>query len=123
MNKKKTIVRKICTNIMILVLFVFIVICCTNILRSILWKNTNAMGLSLVKNFSSAEEQSINTCEVVLNICTNYIAEREQMDISLTELRNGLYPFMDGLSAVYGKDDIRIYGKTFGGTALRQTIR
>lgn len=76
------------------------------------------MGLSLVRNYSSAEEQTIKTCETILAICTNYIAEREQTDISLSELREGLYPFMDGLTDVYGRDSIRMYGRTFGGTAI-----
>ncbi|MCM1112938.1 MAG: response regulator [Muribaculum sp.] len=118
MSKKRSIVRKICVNTTILVVFVLVVTLCTNILQDILWENTNAMGLSLVKNLSAAEEQRMNTCEAVLNICTNYIAEREQSDVSLAELREGLYPFMDGLNDLYGKEYIRIYGKTFGGTEL-----
>jgi len=118
MNKKTSIVRKMWFNTIILVVFICAVIFCTSFLRNILWQNANAMGLSLVKNFSAAEEQSINTCEVVLNICTNYLAEREQSGISLEELRDGLYPFIDGLNDIYSKEYVEIYGRAFNGTAL-----
>lgn len=122
MRKKKSLAKKMWSNIVILVMFILVIIFCTNILRSILWKNTNEMGLSLVKNYSSAEEQSINTCEVVLNICTNYVEEREQTGISLAELRDGLYPFMNGLTDVYGKDNIQIYGRVFGDTQFVSNV-
>lgn len=122
MRRKKSLFRKICGNMIILGTFIFVILCCTTILRRVLLENTNKMGLSLVQNYSAAEEQNINAFEVVLNICTNYVAEREQTDISLAELRDGLYPFMNGLTDVYGKDNIQIYGKSFGGTELVSNI-
>lgn len=118
MNRKKSLIRKLFNNIIIFVAFVLILICCTIILQNILWKNTNKMGLSLVKNDSSAEEMSIKTCESVLNICVNYISEREQEGASPDEIREGLYPFMDGLVNVYGNDRIQMYGKISEGTSL-----
>lgn len=118
MRRKKPLARRIRSNISILIVFVIIVVSCTYILRSVLWENTNEMGLALVKNYSSAEEQSIDTYGVILNICTSYIAEREKTDISLEELKEGLYPFMNGLTDVYGKDTIQIYGKTLKGAQL-----
>lgn len=80
------------------------------------------MGISLVKNDSSAEEKSIKTCESVLNICANYVAEREQSGIAADEIREGLYPFMDGLIDVYGNDKIQMYGKISEGSALISNI-
>lgn len=121
MNRKKSFAGKLWTNIFILAVFMLVLVVCAGILRSILWDNTNEMGLSLVRNYASAEERNIKTCEVVLNICTNYIAEREKTDVSPEELREGLYPFMDGLMAVYG-DNIQLYGRTFGGTVLVSNI-
>ena len=122
MRKKKSLVRKIWRNIIIFLIFILVIIYCTNILNKILWENTNEMGLSLVKNYSSTEEQSINTFETLLNICTNYIADRERTGISLAELKEELYPFMNGLTDVYGKDNIHIYGRTFDGTELVSNI-
>ena len=72
MSEKKPLSRRIRSNIIILVVLVVIMISCTYILRSILWNNTNEMGLSLVKNYASSEEKSIGIYEVILNICTNY---------------------------------------------------
>lgn len=118
MSRKKLSSGKLWTNIIILAAFMLVLISCANILRSILWKNTNEMGLSLVRNYSSVEEQNMKTCEVILNVCANYIAERERTDISLKELRDGLYPFMDGLINVYGKEKLQVYGRASGNSAL-----
>ena len=122
MSEKKPLSRRIRSNIIILVVLVVIMISCTYILRSILWNNTNEMGLSLVKNYASSEEKSIGIYEVILNICTNYIAEREQTDITLEELREGLYPFMNGLTELYGKGNIQIYGKTYKSPQLVSNV-
>lgn len=62
------------------------------------------------------------SCEIILNICTNYIAEREQTDISLTELREEFRPFIDGLTQLYGKDSIQIYGSALGEGALISNV-
>ena len=112
MNWKKLLIKKLWFNTMILAASMLVIIGCATVLHNILWENTNEMGLSLVRNYSSVEERNMKTCEVILNICTNYIAQREQTDISLTELREGLYPFMDGLTNVYGNDNIQVYGRT-----------
>lgn len=122
MRNRKSLARKVVGNVAILATFILLIIVCTIILRRIIWENTNKMGLALVKNYSAAEEQNINAFEVVLNICTNYVAERERTDISLQELREGLYPFMNGFTDVYGKENIQIYGKAFGGTELVSNI-
>ena len=118
MSKKKSIIRKIWLNMVIIAAFVGIVIFGTNILQSILTENTNAMGLELIKNFSAAEEQSLNTCEALLRICTDYIEKQEQSGVSAEELQEGLYPFMDALNALYGREYIRMYGRVSDGTVL-----
>lgn len=117
MRGKKVFIKKLWTNLIIFAAFMLVLIGSAAMLGNILWRNANKMGLSLARNYASAEEQTIRTCETVLTICTNYIAEREQAGISLSELREGLYPFMDGLTDVYGQDGIQMYGRTFGGTA------
>lgn len=122
MIRKKSLSGRMWSSIIILVAFILALICCTHIMRNILWKNTNEMGLSLVKNYSSTEEQNIKTCEAVLNICTNYVAERERAGISPADLREGLYPFMEGLADIYGKDKIQTYGRIYGSSALVSTV-
>ncbi|MCM1262914.1 MAG: response regulator [Butyrivibrio sp.] len=118
MDKKRLTVGKMWLNTIIIAVFVCVVIGCMIILRSILWENTNEMGLSLVKNYSAAEEQSIHTCEAVINICANYIAKGEKAGISETDMQEGLYPFIEGLKSLYGEEYIQIYGKAFGGEKL-----
>ncbi|MCI8374468.1 MAG: response regulator [Lachnospiraceae bacterium] len=117
-SKKKQLLRKMRNNILLLAAFICMVVLCTHILRNSLIENTNKMGLTLVENYSSAEEGNISTCESILTISVNYIEEREQDDITLEELREGLYPFMNGLMDLYGSENIQIYGKAMGGTQM-----
>ncbi|MCM1119724.1 MAG: response regulator [bacterium] len=121
MGKKKTLAGKVGSNIVILVVFILVIIFCMGILRDNLWKNANEMGLALVKNYSAAEEKNINTCQVVLDICANYIAEREQGNLSRGVSR-GLDPFIDGLTDTYGEENIQIYGRLSDGTELVSNI-
>ena len=102
----------------VLAMFILVIMLCTNILRRSLMENTNKMGLTLVENYSSAEEGNMRTCESILTISANYVEEREKDNISIEELKEGLYPFMNGLTAMYGADHIQIYGKAKGGSEL-----
>ena len=102
----------------ILVMFVLVVVLCTNVLRRVLMENANKTGLTLVENCSSAEESNMRTCEAILKISVNYIEERERDQVSIEELRKGLYPFMNGLTTLYGSDSVQIYGKVMGGTEM-----
>lgn len=102
----------------VLAMFILVIMLCTNIMRRSLMENTNKMGLTLVENYSSAEESNIRTCESILTISTNYVEEREKDNISAEELKEGLYPFMNGLTAMYGEDNIQIYGRAEGSTEL-----
>lgn len=100
MRGKKSFVKKLWTNLMILAAFMLVLIGSATVLSNILWKNANEMGLSLARNYSSVEERNVEACETVLAVCANYIAERERAGVSPAELREGLYPFMDGLTGV-----------------------
>lgn len=117
-NKEKLLIRKMRNNILVLSAFILVVVFCTIILRRTLWSNTNQMGLSLVENCTSSEKSGIHACEVVLEIGVNYIEQREKEDITIEELREGLYPFMDGLIDTYGEENIQIHGKTFNATEI-----
>lgn len=117
-NKKIQLLRKMRNNIIVLGAFILIIALCTIILRNTLLDNANQMGLILVENYTSTEGSNIRTCEAVLDICVNYIEEREKEGISIEELREGLYPFMHGLTDMYGSENIQIYGKTFNATEI-----
>ncbi len=116
--KDVSLIKKMRNNILVLSAFILVVVFCTIILRQTLWDNTNQMGLALVENCTSSEESGIRTCEAILQISVSYIEEREKEDISVDELRQGLYPFMDGLTDMYGKENIQIYGKAFDGKEI-----
>lgn len=117
-SKKLLLLKKMRNNITVLSAFILILLLCTFILRNTLWDNTNQMGLTLVENYTSSEESNFRTCEAVLRICVNYVEEREKEGISIEELRKGLYPFIHGLTDMYGSENIRVYGKTFNATEI-----
>lgn len=117
-KKEKLIIRKMRNNILVLIAFIFVVLFCAIVLRRTLSSNTNQMGLSLVENCTSSEKSGIHACEIVLEIGVNYIEQREKEDISIEELREGLYPFMDGLIDTYGDENIQIYGKILNTTEI-----
>lgn len=110
--------RKMRNNIVVLAVVILVILLCTYILRNSLMENANKMGLTLVENYSTSEESNMRACEVILTISANYIEERENNNVSLEELREGLYPFMNGLTDLYGVENIQIYGKAMGGTEM-----
>lgn len=115
-NSKLQLIRKMRNNVVVLCAFILVIVICTVVLRRTLWDNTNQMGLTLVENYTSSEESTMRSCESILTLSVGYIEEREQEGISIEELRKGLYPFMDGLTNMYGNDNIRVYGKAFHAT-------
>lgn len=117
-SKKMSLLKKMRNNILVLSAFILVVLFCTIILRQTLWDNTNQMGLALIENCTSSEEGGILACEAILKVSVNYIEEREKEDISIDELREGLYPFMRGLTDAYGENTLQIYGKTFHATEI-----
>lgn len=121
-SKKKQLLKKMRNHLVILVMFVSVIVLCTNILRDSLMENTNRMGLALVENYSSSEEGNMRACESILTISVNYIEEREKDDISIEELKEGLYPFMNGLLELYGPDQIQIYGRAMGSMKIISNI-
>ena len=79
----KKLPRNMRYSITALVMFIFVIMLCTNVLRRSLVENTNRMGLTLVENYSTAEESNMRACESILTISVNYIKEREGDDISV----------------------------------------
>ncbi len=117
-SKKIQLWKKMRNSTYVMAGLILLVVACTFILRDTLWSNTNQMGLALVENYTMLEESSIRSCEVVLNTCVNYIEEREKAGDSVGEIRDGVYPFMDGLTDMYGSDNVQVYGKLFNDTEL-----
>lgn len=112
-NKKLYLIKKLWNNIIIIPLLIFVITLCTNIMKKTLLSNTNDMGLTLVENYTSTEENITNVFESTLTLGTNYIEKREKSNISIQEFKESLYPFMDGLTDTYGYENIHVYGKVF----------
>lgn len=117
-DKKIQLIKKMRNNIVVLCAFILVIVLCTVILRRTLWDNTNQMGLTLVENYTSSEESTMRSCESILTLSVGYVEDREKSGITIEELREGLYPFMNGLTEMYGSGNIRIYGKAFHATEM-----
>ena len=105
-------------KMIVLAMFVCVIVLCANILRRSLRENTNKMGLTLAENYSLEEESNVRICESVLTISVNYLEECEQEGVTLEEVKERLYPFMNGLTELYGKDHVQIYGGAMGGREI-----
>lgn len=117
-SRKIQLIKRMRNNIVVLCAFILVIVLCTVILRRTLLANTNQMGLTLVENYTSSEESTMRSCESILTLSVGYVEEREKSGVSIEELREGLYPFMDGLTKMYGSGNIRIYGKAFHATEI-----
>lgn len=110
--------KQVRNNMIVLAMFVCVIVLGTNILRKSLIENTNKMGLTLAENYSLEAESNVRICESVLTMSVNYLGEREQEQVALEELKEGLYPFMDGLTELYGKGHVQIYAGAMGGKEI-----
>lgn len=110
--------KRMRNNIIVLAVFVCVIVLGTNILQKSLIENTNKMGLTLAENYSLEAESNVRICESVLTMSVNYLGEREQEQVALEELKEGLYPFMDGLTELYGKGHVQIYAGAMGGKEI-----
>ncbi len=116
--KKREIIRRMRINILILIGFASVILCCMGIMRKTVQDNTTVMGNNLVENYSSIEAGKMNTFEAILSLSMTYVEEREAEGISIEELRAGLYPYMNGLIEMFGQENVQVYGKALGGTEI-----
>lgn len=107
---KKRWIRKIRNYVVVLVCSIVVMLISLFVMNAILLRNAGQMGSLLLQNYCAYEENRISIYESLLVLGTSYVAEQEKTDASLEEIKEGLYPYLDGLEDVFGKNSVQIYG-------------
>jgi signal transduction histidine kinase/CheY-like chemotaxis protein len=119
--KKAELVRSVKKNIVIFVLFMLIMIIGVILMRRQLLENAKESGILLMDNYSNNEEDILNTYKNLLKLSTRYVDEMEQKGVPLEEIKQGLYPYLDGFDDLYSGDALRVIGIVDGVTISNNT--
>jgi signal transduction histidine kinase/DNA-binding response OmpR family regulator len=68
------------------------------------------MNYLLVNDYCNDEERGIKLYKNILKLCTIYIDSKEQSGESIEQIKNGLYPYLDGIYSLYDDEAIKSYG-------------
>ena len=114
-NKSK-ILKRLRTNIIILVVFTIIIITGIFFMRAAIMSNSEKLGGNLVTNYSATEVSNLATFESFLKLCAEYVESYEAKEAEAEELKEGLDIIMNGLLEMFGEENISVYGKVLNGT-------
>ncbi|MDE7222428.1 MAG: PDC sensor domain-containing protein, partial [Acetatifactor sp.] len=78
--------------------------------------NSKKLGSNLVTNYSASEASNLATFEAFLTLCTDYVQSYELRGASMEELTDGLYILLDGMTEMFGEENIAVYGRVLDGT-------
>jgi signal transduction histidine kinase/DNA-binding response OmpR family regulator len=79
-------------------------------MRDHVLQNYREQNLLLLRNYVMAEEKELDSYQTILNMGTAYMDSMEQNGASVSEIRAGLYPYLDGFYDLYSADGLRSYG-------------
>ena len=106
--------RKLRVNISILTVTIVVILASITVMRNLLMDNMKVTGGYLVQNYSSSEETDLATFASILGIGVGYIEEGMQQNLSIEELEDGLYPYMNQMIEMYGGANVQMYGMVYG---------
>ncbi len=116
MNKRSNarIGYRIRTNIIMFLIFVIVLLCGVFVMRRQLLDNARDMSMLLLNNYKITEEGELETYKTLLTLGTKFIDDKERANASIQEIKNTLYPYLDGFNALYEGDSVRSYGIIYG---------
>jgi signal transduction histidine kinase/DNA-binding response OmpR family regulator len=106
-NEKAALGQKVRANIFLLVCFMIMMFIGLTVMQNQLIENAKESGMLLVHNYSSDEENNINTYENLLKLAAGYLYDRQQAGASVEEIQAGLYPYLSGFYDLYAGDSLR----------------
>jgi signal transduction histidine kinase/DNA-binding response OmpR family regulator len=106
-SEKTALGQKVRANIFLLVCFTIMMLIGLGVMRHQLIENARESGRLLVHNYSSDEENNVNTYENLLGLSAGYIQARQQAGASVEEIQAGLYPYLSGFYDLYAGDSLR----------------
>jgi signal transduction histidine kinase/CheY-like chemotaxis protein len=108
-NRKKG-NRKIEANLILLVLFTAVMVFSAVVMRRQLIENAKDMSVLLMDNYGIAEENKLETYQLLLSLGTNFLNESDYEDASIDEITSVLYQYLSGFYTLYGNEQVRCYG-------------
>lgn len=110
MSKKRIILKKIRINLLVIVTITLYMSLCMMYVNNLLRENSDEMGGYVISDYANSEESSIKIYKTILSLCTQFIYERQEQGASVAEIKEGLYPYLNGISSLVDKGDIEVYG-------------
>jgi signal transduction histidine kinase/CheY-like chemotaxis protein len=102
--------KKLRFNITLLLIFILVMLGASLLMREQLIQNAKDMNYLLVNDYCNDEERGIKLYKNILKLCTIYIDSKEQSGESIEQIKNGLYPYLDGIYSLYDDEAIKSYG-------------
>lgn len=110
MSKKRIILKKIRINLLVIVIITLYMSLCMMYVSNLLGENSDEMGGYVISDYANSEESSIKIYKTILSLCTQFIYERQEQGASVAEIKQGLYPYLNGISSLVDKRDVEVYG-------------
>lgn len=110
MSKKRIILKKIRINLLTVVIITLYMSLCMMYVSNLLRENSDEMGGYVISDYANSEEGSIKIYKTILSLCTQFIYEKQEQGAGVTEIKEGLYPYLNGISSLVDKGDIEVYG-------------
>jgi signal transduction histidine kinase/CheY-like chemotaxis protein len=79
------------------------------VMRNQLLDNAKEMSTLLLDNYKITEEGAIDTYETLLRLTSKFVNDKELENSSIQDIKDSLYPYLDGFYELYAGDSVRSY--------------
>jgi signal transduction histidine kinase/CheY-like chemotaxis protein len=80
------------------------------VMRNQLLNNAKVMSTLLLDNYKITEEGALDTYKTLLRLATKFVNDKELENSSIQDIKDSLYPYLDGFYDLYAGDSVRSYG-------------
>jgi hypothetical protein len=102
--------RQLRLNIALFVAFCIVMIVGITVMRNQLLNNAKVMSTLLLDNYKITEEGALDTYKTLLRLATKFVNDKELENSSIQDIKDSLYPYLDGFYDLYAGDSVRSYG-------------
>jgi signal transduction histidine kinase/CheY-like chemotaxis protein len=81
-----------------------------SIMRNQLLNNAKEMSTLLLDNYKITEEGALDTYKTLLRLATKFVKDKELENASIQDIKDSLYPYLDGFYDLFAGDSVRSYG-------------
>lgn len=110
MSNKRIILKKIRISLIVVVIITLFMFISMMYISRLMKENSDEMGGYVISDYSSSEQSNIEIYKTILSLCTQFIDEKEQKGAGVAEIKQGLYPYLNGISNIVDKGEVEVYG-------------